>query len=723
MNLKLLLTKTLLVAAGLCAGANGAWGWTTTTYDFTLLNTKASFGFDESTVSLGAGIKNWDFKVANDFSVTGFPALSGVLASYTGDLTVHSTAGNGIYTENGRYVAIRNLSPGAKVSLTFSGVETIAYQSRYGSANIGKNNLSVGDGIASGDVVTVVSGDYIVIQPNKSARIKSMTISLPDSQAEVDAAIAATGNTTYSISSAPIGGDEVTSVFGITATFGGTPSETWTHANDDSNRGWINGGAATVVSKVPTAGTFIKFQPVINGHLTISAYLYAGNATGIAYLSDGTTVENVEYTKGSPNFNGTYSITFDTELEAGKIYYVYYNKHTSSGVETANKHGFWGFTFIPTNEVIGALDKSTASADNVFGSDITISNGSAKKLTFKNHGQDYGKNWMLKFVHGGAEVTTIRADWFWKDGKTHVGNYSYAYTNSTNGGVIAGMTNWAVYQTDMDDATVELTLSHVDNNLYVIGTMANGTNIYYFNYAYINGDLTGDVTLNLSVNYSWLEVLSCVDTSVKTVPAHATAMSAGVIGDKGYSTFAETMYPLDLSAISGATAYYAESISAESVTFRSTEASVPVGEGLLLKGENGASVTINIADDGTAITGNKLVGCIANTDITSATDNYANFYVMVNGTSKPEFQNIKAYCDGGNTVTIPAGKAYLDATGVSAPSLNIIFDDALGGTTGIDEVNGSEVTVNGEYYNLAGQRVAQPTKGLYIVGGKKVIVK
>ena len=26
-------------------------------------------------------------------------------------------------------------------------------------------------------------------------------------------------------------------------------------------------------------------------------------------------------------------------------------------------------------------------------------------------------------------------------------------------------------------------------------------------------------------------------------------------------------------------------------------------------------------------------------------------------------------------------------------------------------------------YNLAGQRVAQPTKGLYIVNGKKVIIK
>lgn len=31
--------------------------------------------------------------------------------------------------------------------------------------------------------------------------------------------------------------------------------------------------------------------------------------------------------------------------------------------------------------------------------------------------------------------------------------------------------------------------------------------------------------------------------------------------------------------------------------------------------------------------------------------------------------------------------------------------------------------VEGGGYNLAGQRVAQPTKGLYIVNGRKVVMK
>ena len=46
----------------------------------------------------------------------------------------------------------------------------------------------------------------------------------------------------------------------------------------------------------------------------------------------------------------------------------------------------------------------------------------------------------------------------------------------------------------------------------------------------------------------------------------------------------------------------------------------------------------------------------------------------------------------------------------------------VGTTTGIHAVQGAGLKVNG-YYNLAGQRVAQPTKGVYIVNSKKVVIK
>jgi hypothetical protein len=74
-----------------------------------------------------------------------------------------------------------------------------------------------------------------------------------------------------------------------------------------------------------------------------------------------------------------------------------------------------------------------------------------------------------------------------------------------------------------------------------------------------------------------------------------------------------------------------------------------------------------------------------------------------------------------NGASLGACRAYFKLSdGASASEFVLNFGDE---TTGINAVNGSEFKVNGEYYNLAGQRVANPTKGLYIVNGKKVVVK
>ena len=67
---------------------------------------------------------------------------------------------------------------------------------------------------------------------------------------------------------------------------------------------------------------------------------------------------------------------------------------------------------------------------------------------------------------------------------------------------------------------------------------------------------------------------------------------------------------------------------------------------------------------------------------------------------------------------VPAWHVYLDISDASAPDF-LGFD---GGTTSISELN-VKSQAEGEFFNLAGQRVAQPTKGLYIVNGKKYIVK
>ena len=69
--------------------------------------------------------------------------------------------------------------------------------------------------------------------------------------------------------------------------------------------------------------------------------------------------------------------------------------------------------------------------------------------------------------------------------------------------------------------------------------------------------------------------------------------------------------------------------------------------------------------------------------------------------------------------TVPAGKAYLLIPAASRDFFGFGEDEA----TGIENLTPALSEGEGTVYDLQGRRVAQPTKGLYIVNGKKVLVK
>ena len=75
---------------------------------------------------------------------------------------------------------------------------------------------------------------------------------------------------------------------------------------------------------------------------------------------------------------------------------------------------------------------------------------------------------------------------------------------------------------------------------------------------------------------------------------------------------------------------------------------------------------------------------------------------------------------GNSTATIKAFHAYLSGE-VGARASMISFDDE--DVTGINEIERMKNVENEKFYNLNGQQVAQPTRGLYIVNGKKVVIK
>ena len=143
-----------------------------------------------------------------------------------------------------------------------------------------------------------------------------------------------------------------------------------------------------------------------------------------------------------------------------------------------------------------------------------------------------------------------------------------------------------------------------------------------------------------------------------------------------------------------------------------TDRIVKSGQGVVLKKTASGSITMtptssNSSDD---YSGNSLVGTM--TSITNPGNAYVLNYKAATGAG---FYKLSS---GG---TIGANKAYLTYSGggSSAPSF-FGFD---GNTTGIDATLVNSEKVNSVVYDLQGRKVAQPVKGLYIVNGKKVVIK
>ena len=78
------------------------------------------------------------------------------------------------------------------------------------------------------------------------------------------------------------------------------------------------------------------------------------------------------------------------------------------------------------------------------------------------------------------------------------------------------------------------------------------------------------------------------------------------------------------------------------------------------------------------------------------------------------------------TFEMPIHKAYAEITGVPAGAkVMFSFTDDNSSTTGIDTIDTSSSATDSDnaYYNLNGQRIEKPQHGVYIHGGKKVIIK
>lgn len=192
---------------------------------------------------------------------------------------------------------------------------------------------------------------------------------------------------------------------------------------------------------------------------------------------------------------------------------------------------------------------------------------------------------------------------------------------------------------------------------------------------------------------------------VADTPAETVTISS--VGWTTYVTKGNVTFGDDVTAyiVSNATA-----TSASLVKVTTVEADTPV----LVEGAEGShelseAETENYDD----VTANKLL--VSNGSVTGAA---GNIYCLANGTSGVGFYRVA------NNVTVPDGKCYLVITDAASDPARSFVGFGFNEETAIESV-AAETQLSHGVYDLQGRRMSegQMQKGLYIVNGKKMIVK
>lgn len=216
----------------------------------------------------------------------------------------------------------------------------------------------------------------------------------------------------------------------------------------------------------------------------------------------------------------------------------------------------------------------------------------------------------------------------------------------------------------------------------------------------------GDDAIKRTKNYFKLKVGSAGATTLM-VPFTTTSLPENV---KAYNlTFDET--EVTATKVDVITANMPVLINAPAGEYLFSADATGMNDIVLETGDNawivyGASTYINGA----------LTGVYNEAGSSSASDPFsyvpANAYVLQNGEEGLGFYKVAS----ANTIKITSFRAYLTAQS-NASRISIVFENESAGIEGIAEQRMESESV----FDLQGRRVAKPTKGLYIVGGKKVI--
>ena len=279
----------------------------------------------------------------------------------------------------------------------------------------------------------------------------------------------------------------------------------------------------------------------------------------------------------------------------------------------------------------------------------------------------------------------------WKLGDATNG---YLYSSGSNNLSIStdSYAEWALE--DNDDGTFSLTQGRY------LSCRNDLTGEHQYRYRLAGSSPNG--TYKLSI-YKYVEGEDTYSDFCTTIPPVAAEINATY----EWATFCSSA-PLDFTG-TGVDAYIVTGFEGDAVV-KTQVYKVPANTGLLL---NGATDNIPVygGEDFDDVSANQMVA-VTTAETISAVSGKTR-YVLADEGGKAMFLSI-----GATDADVPAGKAYLEIDGDGARALNLD-----GETTAIQSIDNGQLTKDNVIYDLSGRRVENPTKGIFIMNGKKFVVK
>ena len=187
------------------------------------------------------------------------------------------------------------------------------------------------------------------------------------------------------------------------------------------------------------------------------------------------------------------------------------------------------------------------------------------------------------------------------------------------------------------------------------------------------------------------------------------------IGENGWGVLSST-YGLDFRALN-ITAYVVTGETDGIITKRKVS-KVPAETGLLVSGTANQTYTVpTMSSSFDDVSDNKLVAQMETKKVGRVGGGTVRFFF-----GEQDGQVGFAY-PSSSSVEVNAGEAYLALTGTSSDYAEKTWLPLEESATGIERTTIEGTSTDGYYYTLDGRRVTNPTKGIYIYQGRKVLVK